>query len=141
MIAATDSRPGDRRGRRRALIGQIVRYGINGVVVTAVYTAIYVALDTLTHAPVQLCNLAAFLVSVVIGYNLHSRFTFAGQGGRGRSAWIRFFVAALPSFALNAFWSWLFATALAFPHWTVQVPIWFVTPIMIFAINRWWVFR
>lgn len=126
---------------RREMLGQLIRYGINGVVVTSIYTAIYVGLDTLTKLPVQACNLAAFLASVVVGYNLHSRITFKGQGERGRGAQIRFFVAALPSFAVNAFWSWLFATALGWPHWTVQVPVWFVTPFMIFAINRWWVFR
>ncbi|MDO6416585.1 GtrA family protein [Sphingomonas sp. BIUV-7] len=126
---------------RRKLFGQLLRYGVNGVVVTSIYTAIFVGLDTLTHAGIQICNLAAFLVSVVVGYNLHSRITFAGQGGRGRKAWLRFFLAALPSFALNAFWTWLFATALHWPHWTVQVPVWCVTPFAIFAINRWWVFR
>jgi putative flippase GtrA len=131
----------DDAGRKSKLLGQLIRYGVNGVVVTGIYTAIYVGLDTLTHAPIQLCNLVAFLVSVVVGYNLHSRFTFVGQGERGRRAQIRFFVAALPSGALNAFWTWLFATSLHWPHWTVQVPVWFVTPFMIFAINRWWVFR
>ncbi|QJU56906.1 GtrA family protein [Sphingomonas sp. AP4-R1] len=127
--------------KRGQLLGQLIRYGVNGVVVTGIYTAIYVGLDSFTHAPIQLCNLAAFLVSVVVGYNLHSRITFAGQGDRGHRAWIRFFLAALPSFALNAFWTWLFATALHWPHWTVQLPVWFVTPVMIFAINRWWVFK
>lgn len=131
----------DEGGGRRRLIGQLIRYGINGVIVTGIYTAIFVGLDTVTHASVQLCNLAAFLVSVVVGYNLHSRFTFAGQGERGLRAWIRFFLAALPSYALNGFWGWLFTSAFAWPHWTVQVPVWFVTPVMIFAINRWWVFR
>jgi putative flippase GtrA len=126
---------------RRAMIGELIRYGINGVIVTSIYTAIFVGLDTITKAPVQICNLAAFLVSVVVGYNLHGRITFRGRGERGRSAQIRFFLAALPSFAINAFWTWLFATALHWPHWTVQVPIWCVTPFLIFAINRWWVFR
>lgn len=132
---------GDAAKGRGKLFGQLVRYGLNGVVVTGIYTAIYVGLDTLTHVPIQLCNLAAFLVSVVVGYNLHSRITFAGQGERGRRAQVRFFIAALPSFAVNAFWTWLFASLLQWPHWTVQVPVWFVTPFMIFAINRWWVFK
>ena len=126
---------------RGEMLGQLIRYGVNGVVVTSIYTAIYVGLDTATKAPVQVCNLAAFLVSVLVGYNLHARITFRGQGGRGRAAQLRFFVAALPSFAVNAFWTWLFDSAFHWPHWTVQVPVWFVTPFMIFAINRWWVFR
>jgi putative flippase GtrA len=137
---ATEATDG-RRAERRRLLGQLIRYGLNGVVVTAVYTAVFVALDSATKAPVQLCNFLAFLVVVVVGYQLHSRITFRGQGERGPAAFARFFVAALPSFALNAFWTWLFATALHWPHWTVQLPVWFVTPFMIFAINRWWVFK
>lgn len=127
--------------KHRELFGQLVRYALNGVVVTGIYTAIYVGLDSATRLPIQLCNLAGFLVAVVVGYNLHSRITFRGRGARGIPAQFRFFLAALPSYAVNAFWTWLLATALHLPHWTVQVPIWFVTPFMIFAINRWWVFR
>ena len=127
--------------RHHEMLGQLVRYGINGVIVTSCYTAVYVGLDSITHLPIQFCNFCAFMVAVVIGYQLHGRFTFAGRGERGWGAQFRYFLAALPSLAVNAFWTWLFATALHLPHWTVQIPIWFVTPFMIFAINRWWVFR
>lgn len=127
--------------KHRELLGQLVRYALNGVVVTGLYTAVYVGLDSATRLPIQLCNLAGFLVAVCVGYILHSRITFRGQGERGRRAQGRFFVASLPSYAVNAFWTWLFAIALHLPHWTVQVPIWCVTPFMIFAINRLWVFR
>jgi putative flippase GtrA len=127
--------------KRRELLGQLIRYAVNGVIVTSLYSGIFILLDSTTHAPVQLCNVAGFLVAVVVGYFLHSTFTFRNQGDRGLRAQIRYFVAALPSYAVNAFWTWLFASALGWPHWTVQLPVWFVTPFMIFAINRWWVFK
>ena len=126
---------------RRELFWQLARYGVNGVVVTGLYTLVYVGLDSWTHLPTQICNLAGYLVAVCTGYGLHSRITFKGQGERGRAAQIRFFLASIPSYLVNAFWTWLLITALHLPHWTVQVPIWCVTPILIFAINRWWVFR
>jgi putative flippase GtrA len=126
---------------RRDAFWQLVRYALNGGIVTALYTLVFVSVDSLTHAPPQICNLAGFLASLVFGYNLHSRVTFRNHGERGLGSQARFAVAALPGYAANAFWTWLCVTTLRLPHWTVQVPIWFVTPFLIFAINRWWVFR
>jgi len=128
-------------GRHRDLFWQLVRYGVNGALTTGLYTMVFVALDTLTPASVQLCNLAGYLVALGFGYVLHSRVTFRAHGARGRGAQLRFVVASVPAYALNAFWAWLLLHRLALPHWTVQVPIWAVTPLMVFALNRWWVFR
>ena len=127
--------------KHRVLVGQLVRYGVLGVFVTVCGQAMFTTLDTFTHTPPQLCTLAGFLVSLVIGYNLHSRYTFKDQGERGWRAFLRFFLAALPSYVVNAFWTWLIITALKLPHAVVNIPIFFVTPFMIFAINKWWVFR
>lgn len=126
---------------RREIFWQIVRYGVNGSIVTALYSLVLVVLDSWTHLPLQLCNFAGYIAAVVSGYILHSRVTFRNHGRRDRSSQIRFVLASLPSFALNAFWAWLLTDALKLPHWTLYLPIWFVTPAMIFALNRWWVFQ
>lgn len=127
--------------RHRTLFWQLVRYGINGAIVTALYTAVFVGVDSLTRAPLQLCNLAGYGAAVLLGYFLHSRVTFRNHGQRGRGSQFRFLVASLPSLFLNGFWTWLLGTHLHLAHWTVQLPIWFVTPLLVFAIQRWWVFR
>ena len=127
-------------GRREAL-AQLARYAVNGAAVTGLYTIVFVALDTWTQASLQLCNFVGYLAALVSGYVLHSRVTFRDHGTRDRGSQLRFVVASLPSFALNALWTWLLGTLLHLPHWTVQLPIWFVTPFAIFALNRWWVFR
>ena len=128
-------------GRHRAAFWQLVRYGVVGGAVTLFYTVVFVALDSLTHVSLQLCNLGGYIAAIGLGYLLHSRVTFRDHGERGLGSQLRFVAASLPSYALNAFWAWLFGTHLGLPHWTVQVPIWFVTPILVFGINRWWVFR
>ena len=127
--------------RRRELFWQLVRYGINGCIVTGTYTLVFVAVDSFTHWSPQICNALGFLVAVSLGYNLHSRVTFKGHGERGRAAQIRFFAASFPSMIVNAGWTWLLITHLKLPHWTVQVPIWCITPILLFVVNRWWVFK
>ena len=127
--------------RRRETLTQLGRYVVVGSVTTALSTLTFVSLDTWTRAPLQACNFAGYLAALSSGYLLHSRVTFRNYGTRGTGALLRFVFASLPSYALNTFWTWLFGTALHLPHWTIQLPIWFVTPFAIFAINRWWVFR
>ena len=130
-----------RRMVRTDLMWQLVRYSINGCIVTGLYTIVYVALDSLTYVKPQICNLGGYLAAACTGYVLHSRVTFRGHGGRGRGAQLRFFLASIPSYALNAFWTWACTVAFHWPSWTPLVPIWLLTPIMLFALNRWWVFR
>jgi len=126
---------------RREIFWQVVRYAVNGTIVTGLYSVVLVVLDSWTHLPLQFCNLAGYIAALCLGYFLHSRVTFRNHGSRDRGSQIRFVLASLPSLALNAFWVWLLADALLLPHWTLYVPIWFVTPAMIFVLNRWWVFR
>ena len=126
---------------RREMFWQIVRYGVNGTIVTSLYSLVLVALDSWTPLPLQACNFGGYLSALTLGYFLHSRVTFRNHGKRGRASQVRFVLASLPSLALNAFWAWLLTDALKQPHWTIYLPIWFVTPAMIFALNRWWVFK
>lgn len=120
---------------------QLVRYGVNGSIVTGLYSVVLLALDSGTSLPVQICNVGGYLAAVCLGYFLHSKVTFRNHGSRDRASQIRFLLASLPSLALNAFWVWLLTEALKWPHWTLYVPIWCVTPVMLFALNRWWVFK
>ena len=126
---------------RREIFWQIVRYGVNGSIVTGLYSLVLLALDSWTRLPLQYCNLAGYVAALNLGYFLHSHVTFRNHGTRDNASKIRFVLASLPSFALNAFWAWLLTDAMKLPHWTLYLPIWFVTPAMIFVLNRWWVFR
>jgi hypothetical protein len=46
---------------RREMFWQIVRYGVNGTIVTSLYSAVLVALDSWTGLPLQICNFAGYL--------------------------------------------------------------------------------
>jgi len=126
---------------RREIFWQLVRYGVNGSIVTGLYSVVLLTLDSWTPLPVQICNVGGYLAAVCLGYLLHSRVTFRNHGRRDRASQVRFLLASLPSLALNASWVWLLTEALKWPHWTIYVPIWCVTPVMLFALNRWWVFK
>lgn len=121
---------------------QIVRYAISGGGLTLFYSAIYwVAAVPMGIAPL-IANTAAFLATVIIGFVVHSRWSFAGHGRRDRPvrASILFLLVNLSGFALNSFWVWLIAV-----HWALSpslplLPIIFVTPWVSFYLNRRWTF-
>jgi putative flippase GtrA len=126
---------------RRETWGQLVRYGVNGVAVTALYALVYLGLAHVSGVRPQFANLAGYLIAVGAGYALHSRITFRDHGTRDRGTQLRFAAASVFSYAVNAFWTYLCTDALDLPNWTAVVPISTLTPILLFAINRWWVFR
>jgi putative flippase GtrA len=122
---------------------QLVRYAIVGGVVTALQEAVYLSLAGWAGWHPQLANLAGYLVAVATGFVGHGRVTFAGHGsqGRGTGQAVRFVLVSLLSLALNAFWVWLALSALGGPVWS-PVPLKaVVTPLLVFALNRQWVFR
>lgn len=128
---------------QRALFWQIVRYGITGLFVTACQAAIYWSLAALAGLHVQLANLIGYGAAVLIGYGAHSLFTFRDQEqGTGHAArGVRFVAVSLVSYALNALWVWLCVTHLGWAEWSPIPAMIFVTPAIVFVLNRQWVFR
>jgi putative flippase GtrA len=127
----------------RTLFWQIVRYGLTGVGVTAVQAAIYWLLATHAGFHAQSANLCGYIVAVGVGYVLHGRFSFRGHGSRDRSATrgAKFVIVSLVSLALNATWVWLCLSWAGWPTWSPIPAMFFVTPAIVFVLNRQWVFR
>ena len=129
--------------QHRALFWQVVRYGLTGLFVTACQAAIYWALATYAGLHVQVANLIGYGAAVVIGYVAHSAFTFRGQRANdGHAArGVKFVAVSLVSYALNALWVWLCVTHMGWPAWSPIPAMLFVTPALVFVLNRQWVFR
>lgn len=156
-VARPDARAGDRDGTmtaywrdmdagRRALIGQLLRYGITGGGVTLVSTFVYwfcARRDGPLAMPPLRANLIAYLVAVCIGYVVHSRYSFRDHGARDNPARtsFRFAVVSLVSLALNSFWVWLLVHALHGATWWPIPLMVLATPLAIFWLNRNWVFE
>lgn len=126
---------------QRAALWQLVRYGVIGGLVTLLYALVYWLLVRHAGARPQIGNIAGYLVAVASGYVLHSRVTFRDHGERDRGTQLRFAAASLLSYALNAFWVWLMTEYFRLPPEAPIVLMATLTPILLFAINRWWVFR
>jgi len=130
------------RGPRRELFGQLVRYALTGGLASIVNIGVYWLLAARGMDP----NLAwgvGFVSAVVVGYIVHSRWSFRGHGRRDNLARTggRFVVVSLVSFAANQFWVWLFVQHLGLPLWAPYPPVLLVTPLLVFWLNRRWVFE
>lgn len=131
------------RVRRHEASGQLIRFVFAGGLTTALYTLVYSPLSGFRITSEQVANLLGYLVAVTTGYLLHSRWSFRGHGAGHRQTTSRFFAVSLISYGLNTFWVWLLTddAMLAGPFWWPLIPILFLTPLVSFALNRWWVFR
>ena len=122
-------------------MGQLVRFGIVGLSLAVVYSAIYWYLATYFMPPV-VAVVIAFLVSVSIGFVLHSRWSFRGHGKREDHAMkVKFLAVQSSGFLLNEAFTWVLTGPLHGPTWWPLMPAIFVTPMATYLLNRQLVFR
>ena len=126
----------------RETFWQLVRFGLAGGLATAFYAAVYSPLAALKITSEQVANVAGYLVAMLAGYVLHSKWSFRGHGTSAKASAPKFFAVSLVSYGVNTFWVWLLTddALMAGPWWWPLVPIVFVTPLVTFALNRLWVF-
>ena len=122
--------------------GQLVRFAIVGFSLAGVYSAIYWYLATYVMTPV-LAVVVAFLVSVSMGFVLHSRWSFRGHGREeDNKLKIKFLLVQASGFVLNEIFTWVLTGPLVHgPTWWPLIPAIFVTPLATFILNRHLVFR
>lgn len=121
--------------------GQLVRFAIVGFSLAALYSAIYWYLATYYMPPV-VAVVIAFLVSVSIGFVLHSRWSFRGHGKREDHAMkVKFLAVQSSGFVLNEIFTWVLTGPMHGPTWWPLIPAIFVTPMATFLLNRHLVFR
>jgi putative flippase GtrA len=128
--------------RHSALLGQMIRFGLTGGLLTLLVAGGYWVVATLFHVEPMLSLTLNFIVFTGVGYVLHSRWSFKGHGSRDRAATrtLRFIIVNCTGFAVNQFFVWLLVKQMGGPTWWPVIPIVFVTPLLTFALNRKWVF-
>ena len=127
----------------RAALGQLVRYGLVGLLITIGGQAIYYILaETRTTSPLAAIAIA-WIAGVAVGYFAHGWISFAGHGARDDHAatGTRFVTVNIVGYLLNSFWVWLLVERLAGPTWWPIVPNIALTPLMTFGLHRYWTFR
>jgi putative flippase GtrA len=124
------------------LIGQMIRFGITGVLLTLLVAGGYWIVADVFGVEPMLSMTLNYLVFTGLGYFLHSRFSFKDHGSRERPArrTIRFFTVNTSGFLLNQFFVWYLVKHLGGPVWWSVIPVVLVTPLVTFSFNRRWVF-
>jgi putative flippase GtrA len=127
---------------RNETFGQLARFAVVGLFLAGIYSAIYWYLAANVMTPV-LAVVIAFLVSVSIGFVLHSRWSFRGHGRtEDRRMKIKFLLVQASGFVLNEIFTWALTGPLFHgATWWPLIPAIFVTPFATFALNRQLVFR
>ena len=126
---------------RNETFGQLARFAVVGLFLAGIYSAIYWYLAANVMAPV-LAVVIAFLVSVSIGFVLHSRWSFRGHGRtEDRRMKVKFLLVQASGFVLNEIFTWVLTGPLVHgATWWPLIPAIFVTPFATFMLNRQWVF-
>ncbi|AGH49380.1 MULTISPECIES: GtrA family protein [Sphingomonadales] len=126
----------------RALLAQFFRYALTGGLASFVHLGLYWSLAELAGVAPMVSNLLGFSAAVVVGYVIHSHWSFRGHGRRGNLARTggRFIAVSLVGLALNSFWVWLFVERLGGPTWWPMPFMVTATPLLVFWLNRRWVF-
>lgn len=140
MTASLRERWRDPEAREPLL--QLVRYGFIGAGITALGQAIYFVLaQTGTTSPLVAIAIA-WVVGIAVGYFAHGWISFRGHGARDDHARIglRFVAVNLAGYAINSFWVWLLVEHLGGPVWWPIVPNVALTPLMTFAMHRYWTY-
>lgn len=119
--------------------GQLVRFAIAGGGVTLFAAGVYLATAMALHVAPLAANAISTGFGMIVGYVVHSRWSFRAEGD-DRTMAAKFLLAATVGFALNSFWVWLAVHAFHLPAWTPVTGIVFATPLATFAAHRYWVF-
>lgn len=130
------------RHERLKLIGQVIRFGMVGGLLTVLVAGAYWAVAEFLSIDPMVSMTLVYLFFTGLGYILHSRVSFKDHGTRDQMhiRTVRFFITNTAGFVSNQFFVWLLVKVMGGPTWWPVIPIIFVTPVLTFTLNRRWVF-
>ncbi len=126
----------------RSTIGQLVRYGIAGGLITLAVAAAYWSLAEFGGLDPLVSYAVVFVTFSLVSYAVHGAYSFRDHGTRDnhhiRGA--RFLAVNLAGFAINQSFVWLLVKHLGGPTWWPTLPMIFFTPLVTFALHRRYVY-
>ena len=128
---------------RWKVAAQFARFGIMGVLLTGLVSALYLALVTFSKVGPSIALTIATVIASIFVYFSHSAFSFRGHGERDRPIirMVRFGFVNFISYLSNLLFIYLFIEVLFLPEWTPTIAFFFFTPVLSFYMNRKWVFQ
>jgi putative flippase GtrA len=124
----------------RTLAQRVIRYGLAGLLATAVYSGSLVALVELFGVPAVGAAVSATLIVMLTSYVVNRAWVF-DSSRRHSSSFPRFAAATGLSIALNAALMHVAVTLLGWPYGAGVVITTAIVPPVNFAVNYLWSFR
>ena len=123
---------------RRAVLLQLIRYGLAGFAITVAVAASYWAITELLNIDPMISFTIVFLVFSAISYVTHGEYSFKDHGSRDQHhiRMGRFLAVNVLGYLVNQGFIWLLVKQLGGPTWWPTIPMVFVTPLLTFALHR-----
>jgi putative flippase GtrA len=117
---------------------QVIRFAVIGLSLNA---ALYASYLLLTHTVMgsRAAMTVTYSAGVLIGFVLNRRITFRFEGDNG-SALLRYIGAYAIGYAINFIGLWLLVDRFAVAHEIVQGGMTLCLPVVLFSLQRYWVF-
>ena len=123
----------------QATLGQFVRYATVGLVSNVVLYLAYLAL-TATGVGAKLAMSLLYLLGVVQTFIFNKRWSFR-HGGMHGPAFVRYCVSYLAGYLINLVALMVLVDRMGYPHQLVQGVAIVVLAILLFLMQKFWVFR
>jgi putative flippase GtrA len=131
--------------RASGMLGEVIRFGISGVITTLIYVAVYWPLTRFVFAPRDAVYAVpfAFAVAVTAGFFLHSRWSFKGHETREPDPLrhVKFVGVQASGVALNGLITWIGTAKLGYSPMVPLLPAIACATVFTFFLNRQLVFK
>ena len=122
------------------LLKEGARFGIVGLIATALHVAVAWTLNHVAGAGPYAANAMAWMIAFVFAYLGHFYWTF-GRSGNHRRHQLRFTVVSAAGFGMNNVVIWLVVDQLGLSFDVALVAILVVVPPASWVLSRLWAFR
>jgi putative flippase GtrA len=123
----------------RTTLGQLIRYGIVGVLSNAVGYLLYLAI-TAAGVEHKLAMTLLYAVGVAQTFFFNKRWSFR-HGGTHGPAFVRYCMAYGLGYVINLLVLFVLVDHLGYPHQVVQGMMVLALAVMLFLLQKFWVFR
>lgn len=123
----------------RSLGAQLSSFALIGLLTNGALYGLYLWLTWVWLSPIMAMSIA-YVTGVALSFVLNGRITFAGRS-TAPLALVRFIAAYAVGYVFNAAGLLLAVVGMSIPHYWAQLFMIGATAVLLFVLQRWWVFR
>jgi putative flippase GtrA len=124
-----------------ALFWQLARFGIVGLSAAVVHFSVVVLLVESHHMQPLIANIIGFCTAFQISYWGHRQWTFNGTTQKHTIAFPRLLLVSVLAFIANEGMFYLLMEQFALPYPVALILVLSILPLVVFVVNKLWVFE